>query len=159
MLPALAFSFTLTFTVFPAVIQDTSYKFMSGWEKEDSYFILMTLTLFNVSDTVGRYAASVSCMQLGRPVTLLLAYLRGLFLITILLTAFEVGPDWLFNSDWWKILSESAFAFTNGWLTSLCIILAPMCVQEKERGGIGALISPVLLGGICLGTLIALPME
>ena len=62
LLPALAFSFTLTFTVFPAVIQDTSYKFMSGWEKEDSYFILMTLTLFNVWDTVGRYAASVSCM-------------------------------------------------------------------------------------------------
>ena len=52
----------MTFTVFPAVIQDTSYKFMSGWEKEDSYFILMTLTLFNVWDTVGRYAASVSCM-------------------------------------------------------------------------------------------------
>ena len=62
LLPALAFSFTLTFTVFPAVIQDTSYKFMADWKEEDSYFILMTLTLFNVWDTVGRYAASVSCM-------------------------------------------------------------------------------------------------
>ena len=58
----MAYSFLLTFIVFPGVIQDTNFRFMADWKNEDSYFVLATLTLFNVWDTVGRYSASVSCM-------------------------------------------------------------------------------------------------
>ena len=56
-MPALFFGFTLTFTVFPGVVQDTHFDFMSSWNDEDSYFILNTLALFNVWDTIGRYSA------------------------------------------------------------------------------------------------------
>ena len=122
LLTALAFAFTLTFIVFPAVVQDTALKFMGGWKNEDSWFNLFTLTLFNIWDTVGRSAASVTCMNLPRKMTLILNYARIIFVLTFLLTAFEVGPSWLFYSDWFILLNLSLFAFTNGWLSSLCVI-------------------------------------
>lgn len=159
LLPALAFGFALTFTVFPGVYQDTDFNFMNGWQEEESYFVLTTLTLFNVFDTMGRYSASVSCLQVNRVMTLVLSYARLIFVLTIMLTAFEVGPSWLFVSDWFKIVNMSAFAYTNGWLSSLCIILAPGCVADSEKGNVGSLISPMILGGILLGTVLALPMK
>ena len=125
LLPALFYAFTLTFIVFPGVVQDTNFKFMDGWQNEDSYFILTTLTIFNIWDTIGRTAAGIKCMSLSRKATVCLNYARTIFIATFLLTAFEVGPAWLFYSDWFKLVNMSLFAFTNGWLSSLCCIMAP----------------------------------
>lgn len=98
---------------------------MNNWNNEESWFVLSTLTLFNIWDTVGRSAASWKCMQLNRKWTLALNYLRTIFLPIIFMIAFEVGPSWLLNSDWFKLFNLSLFAFTNGWLSSLCVIMAP----------------------------------
>ena len=95
---------------------------MSSWKKEESWFVLMTLTLFNIWDTIGRTVAGFKCMQLSRKVTVCLNYARTIFLVTFLLTAFEVGPSWLFYSDWFKFVNMSLFAFSNGWWSSLCVI-------------------------------------
>ena len=88
LLYALFFAFTLTFIVFPAVEQDTNFEFMADWDNEESWFILSTLTLFNIWDTVGRYSAGISCMQLSRMPTLVLNYSRSIFAVFFLLTAF-----------------------------------------------------------------------
>ena len=88
LLPALGYAFTLTFVVFPGVVQDTRFGFLRGWKSEESWFILLTLTLFNVCDTIGRSAAGYSCLSISRRATLVLNYARTLFLATFLLTAF-----------------------------------------------------------------------
>ena len=129
LLPALFYAFCLTFVVFPGVYQDTEFKFMDGWHNEDSYFVLTTLTIFNIWDTVGRTSAGCSCMNISRRTVVILNYARTLFVATFLLTAFEVGPSWLFYSDWFKLINMSLFAFFNGYLTSLCCIQAPDSVQ------------------------------
>lgn len=125
LLPALAYCFAITMIVFPGMMQDTGFRFMGGWSNEESWFVLTTLTLFNIFDTIGRSAASWKCMQLTRKTLLWSNYLRTLMIPIIFLIAFEVGPSWLLNSDWFKILNMSLFAFTNGWLSSLCIIITP----------------------------------
>jgi len=61
LLPALFCSFVITFIVFPGVVQDTSLRFLSGNSNEESYFVLTTLTLFNILDTIGRYVAGTTC--------------------------------------------------------------------------------------------------
>ena len=132
---------------------------MSGWHDEDSYFVLATLTIFNIWDTIGRTAAGCSCMSISRRMTVILNYLRTVFVATFLLTAFEVGPSWLFYADWFKLVNMSLFAFFNGYLTSLCCIKAPDSVQQCERGDIGALVNPVVVSGILLGSILAIPME
>ena len=128
LLPALAYSFTLTFIVFPGLVQDTDLKFIKGWKNEDSWFVLVTLTEFNVFDTIGRSAAGWSCMNISRKATLIFNYIRTLFLVTFLLVAFEVEPTWLFCSDWFKLTNLALFAFSNGYFTSLCCIKAPAFV-------------------------------
>ena len=140
------------------MLQDTSFRFMHGWDNEESWFILLTLTLFNVGDTIGRSAASWKCMKLSRKMTLWLNYLRTLFVPIIFLIAFEVGPDWLFNSDWFKLVNLFFFAFTNGWLSSLCVIMTPDYVKQSERGEIGTLINPSIVGGILVGCILAVPL-
>ena len=132
---------------------------MNNWNNEESWFVLSTLTLFNIWDTVGRSAASWKCMQLSRKWTLALNYLRTIFLPIIFMIAFEVGPSWLLNSDWFKLFNLSLFAFTNGWLSSLCVIMAPDYVKQSERGDIGALINPSIVGGILLGCILAVPLQ
>lgn len=88
----------------------------------------------------------------------MLGYLRTLFIIPCLLIAFEVGPDWLFNSDWFKLLNLSLIAFTNGWLSSVICIKTPECVSQDKRGDVGVLINPAIVGGIFLGSIVAVPM-
>ena len=61
LLPALFCSFVITFTVYPGVVQDTSLRFLSGTSDEESYFVLTTLTLFNIFDTIGRYVGGTTC--------------------------------------------------------------------------------------------------
>ena len=132
---------------------------MSSWEDEASFFNLFTLTLFNIFDTIGRFSASVKCMKLSRKASLWLNYLRSFFLITFMLVAFEIGPEWLFCSDWFKLLNMSLFAFTNGWLSSICIILTPEYIKQGDLGEIGGLFNVAIVGGITIGTVLAICIE
>ena len=158
LLPALAYCFAVTLTVFPGMVQDTKFRFMDGWENVESWFVLTTLTLYNVFDTVGRWVASWKCMKLSRKTSLWCIYLRTFFIPVIFLVAFEVGPSWLLNTDCFKILNLILFAFTNGWLSSLCVIMTPEYVKQGERGEIGALINPSMSVGILIGTVLAVPL-
>ena len=102
--------------------------------------------------------AGLTCVKISRRTTLILNYARVFLIVMFILIAFEVGPDWLFLSDWFKLTNLALFAFSNGWQTSLCAINAPEYVQQSERGDVGALINPAIVGGILAGSLLAIPM-
>ena len=74
-------------------------------------------------------AANIKRMQLKRKTTLLLLYSRTAFLPIILAIAFECWPKFIFTTDWFKLLNLVVFAFTNGWLSSLCVIMTPEYVR------------------------------
>lgn len=59
-LGAITFIFTLTFIVYPGVALHTSFKFMDGVDPNAraAWSPLIFLSIFNVCDTFGRWAAA-----------------------------------------------------------------------------------------------------
>jgi len=159
---ALLFIFIITFVFFPGIVDRTYLKWMhnGNWTNELSWFQLFMLLNFNVSDTIGRTLAGTSCCAgVGRNPTLCGSYTRVLFFITYFLIMFEVGPSYLFISDWFKILNTFFFGFTNGFLSTRCAILAPGVVSETYRQETGSMIGSIISIGILMGSIIAIPME
>ena len=70
-------------------------------------------------------------------------------------------PTWLLGADWFKLLNFAIFAFSNGYLSSLCSIKAPEVVKTgAERGQVGAFIGVAKLLGILIGSILAVvPMK
>ena len=134
LLLALLFVFVVTFTVFPGVTDHSYLVFMLNLKNQLSWFNLFMTTVFNVMDTVGRKLGGVKSFDLeGRSIKIW-SIARVLFVFTFILVAFEVGPMWLFNSTWFKIVNMMAFAFTNGYVSTLCAVKAPGTVPIEQRG-------------------------
>jgi len=159
LLSALCYVFLLTFLVFPGLSTAVPLSFLSGKPGALAWLSLVILTAFNVMDTCGRYLAGVACMNLSRKTTVCLSYLRTAQLALFVLTLFQVGPDWLFGTDAFKLINFALFAFLNGYLSSLCSIKAPKVVASgAERGNVGAFIGVAKLLGILIGSLLAIPL-
>ena len=90
---------------------------------------------------------------------MLFSGLRSLFILPFLLIAFEVGPDWLFNADWFKLANFCYFSFTNGHIGSLCAIKAPQTVETAKRGQIGSFVGITICLGILTGSICAVGMS
>jgi hypothetical protein len=160
LLSALCYTFLLTFVVFPGLSTAVPLNFLTGKPGALAWLSLVILTAFNVMDTLGRYLAGLPSMNLSRKTTLLLSYLRTVQLALFLLTLFEVGPMWLFGTDGFKLANFALFAFSNGYLSSLCSIEAPKVVSSgTERGNVGAFIGVAKLMGILIGSMLAIPLK
>lgn len=125
LLYAMMWVFTMTFIVFPGVMDTTYYNFMTGMNNEISWFFLLNSTIFNVFDTIGRKAGGSPKFNWAPKTIKIISYSRIIWLATFLLVAFQVGPAWLFNSDWFKVVNIMAFSITNGFVATLCAVKAP----------------------------------
>lgn len=94
----------------------------------------MMNTIFSIFDSVGRKMGGTKMFDLNSISVKIGAVLRIIFIGTFYLIAFEIGPNWLFVSDWFIILNMVLFAFTNGYYSTLCCCKAPMTVSEEKRG-------------------------
>lgn len=155
LLTALCFIFLLTFVVFPGLAIACPLSFLTDRPGSLAWLNLVILTAFNVFDTLGRYLAGVT--SLSRVKTIVLSYLRSVQMALFLLSAFEVG---FFATDGFKLVNFSIFAFSNGYLSSLCSIKAPDVVKTGEqRGSVGAFIGVTKLLGILVGSTLAIPLK
>lgn len=84
--------------------------------------------------------------------------LRTLFLVTMLLIAFDVPPAGLFSSSWFIILNLMLFAFTNGYISTLCSVKAPATVEGEAMGMVGGFIGIFISTGIVIGSILAFAM-
>lgn len=128
------FVFILTFTVFPAVSFDAKLKMLSSLGNSEGWFVLMMNTIFSVFDTVGRKMGGSKFFDLGVFGVKTLSFIRILFVATFYLIAFQVGPSWMFVSDWFIILNMVLFAFTNGYVSTLCCCKGPAQVEDEFKG-------------------------
>lgn len=103
MLFSLLWIFMMTFIVFPSVSNASSVKFLYGHKQFFSWYNLLFSFIFNVADTIGRKLAAVPALDMSATKVKVGSGLRIIFWVTFFLTAFEVGPEWLFYSDWFKI--------------------------------------------------------
>lgn len=125
LLYALIFVFILTFICYPGLASANTIKFMEDWTNYPSWHFLFVQTIFNLFDTVGRYAGGVPAMLLSNMTIKIASLARTVFLVTMLLITFDVPPAGLFSSTWFIIINIMFFALTNGYISTLCSVKAP----------------------------------
>jgi Nucleoside transporter len=91
------------------------------------------VTIFNVFDTVGRYFGGIEAFTIQNKWVNYNSYARVVFIATFLLTDFVAPPTWLWDADWFKITNLVLFAFSNGYIGTLCAVKAPGTVEESRR--------------------------
>lgn len=116
----------------------------------------MMNTIFSIFDTVGRKMGGWKSFDISIKSIKVVTAGRIIFVGSFYLIAFQVGPDWLFISDWFCILNMVLFSFSNGYTSTLCAVKAPSQVPEEKAGQVGAFVGTTLTLGILLGSLVAL---
>ena len=81
--------------------------------------------------------------------------LRSVFVFTSIMIAFNQAPDWLFCSDWFRLINMALFAFTNGHASTLCMCFGPERVDDEDKELAGFVMGFSLCGGIFFGALLA----
>ncbi|KAJ8387285.1 hypothetical protein AAFF_G00157810 [Aldrovandia affinis] len=151
---SVCFIFAITIGTFPAVTVDVKSiaDADSTWGK---YFISVSCFLvFNVMDWAGRSLTAV-CMWPGKDSRLLpiLVVMRVVFVPLFMLC--NVRPRTftpvVFEHDAWYILFMVLFAFSNGYLASLCMCFGPKKVPPHESETAGAVMAFFLSLGLALG--------
>ena len=81
-----------------------------------------------------------------------------IFIATFLLTDFAAPPTWIWGADWFKVLNLVLFAFTNGYLGTLCAVKAPGTVKKSHRAIVGAYIGTSISIGVLIGCILQVGM-
>lgn len=160
LLYAISFVFGLTLFLFPGTTSDTEFNFILklNLPNPESWYQLLVVFIFNVFDTVGRWFGGLKYFDLKIRDVKIGTYARVMFIVTFLLTDFEAPPQWIWNVDWFKVLNLVLFAFTNGYLGTLCAVKAPGTVKESRRAIVGAYIGTSISIGILIGSILQLGM-
>lgn len=146
--------FTVTIGIFPAVLADVQST-IAGKGKWSLYFIPVACFLFfNVFDWAGR-SLTAACMWPGQDSKLLplMIVLRLVFIPLFMLC--NVHPRFympvFFEHDAWYIVFMIIFAFSNGYLASLCMCFGPKKVLPYEAETAGSIMAFFLSLGLALG--------
>ena len=146
--------FLVTFSVFPGLTNKTTLTFID--DKNYAWLVLTMVITFNLFDTIGRYSAGYSMLQIPKIALLILIYCRVVFIGTFYLVSWKSQPHFIFASDWFKLLNMALFALTNGYCTTLGSVYAPAEGKDDEKEQIGTLIGLNLGTGILGGAFVAL---
>ncbi|XP_053271526.1 equilibrative nucleoside transporter 1 [Pleuronectes platessa] len=151
---SVCFTFTVTIGTFPAITADTSSTLDIG-ESWGRYFIpVCCFLLFNLCDWSGRSLTAV-CLWPKKDSVLLpvLIVCRVVFVPLFMLC--NVQPRLhlpvYFHHDGFFIAFMIIFAFSNGYLASLCMCYGPKNVLPHEAETAGAIMAFFLSLGLALG--------
>ncbi|CAI5678717.1 unnamed protein product [Oreochromis niloticus] len=151
---SVCFTFTVTIGTFPAVTADTKSTLSDGgsW---DQYFIPVScFLLFNLFDWGGRSLTAI-LMWPGKDSVILPASIGCRLVFIPLFMLCNVHPraylPVVFHHDCFFILFMILFAFSNGYLASLCMCYGPKNVLPHEAETAGAIMAFFLSLGLALG--------
>ncbi|XP_029906933.1 equilibrative nucleoside transporter 1-like [Myripristis murdjan] len=151
---SVCFTFTVTIGTFPAVTADVKSTIADGGSWELYFIPVSCFLLFNLCDWAGRSLTAV-CTWPGRDSLLLPALIGGRLVFVPLFMLCNVQPRFTlpvyFHHDAWFILFMLLFAFSNGYLASLCMCFGPKKVLPHEAETAGAIMAFFLSLGLALG--------
>lgn len=136
---SVCFAFTITIGTFPAVTVDVKSTIADGGTWELYFIPVCCFLLFNLSDWVGRSLTAV-CMWPGKDSKLVPILLVARVIFVPLFMLCNVQPRYnlpiFFEHDAWFIVFMIVFAFSNGYLASLCMCFGPkkVAVHGAEIG-------------------------
>ncbi|XP_023838904.2 equilibrative nucleoside transporter 1 [Salvelinus sp. IW2-2015] len=151
---SVCFAFTITIGIFPAVTVDVKSTIADGGTWELYFIPVCCFLLFNLSDWVGRSLTAV-CMWPGKDSKLVPILLVARVIFVPLFMLCNVQPRYnlpiFFEHDAWFIVFMIGFAFSNGYLASLCMCFGPKKVAAHEAETAGAIMAFFLSLGLALG--------
>lgn len=156
---SVCFIFTVTIGLFPAVTAEVESSIAGTSPWKNRYFIPVACFLnFNVFDWLGRSLTAI-CMWPGQDSRWLpvLVACRVVFIPLLMLCNVKQHhylPS-LFKHDVWFITFMAAFAFSNGYLASLCMCFGPKKVKPAEAETAGNIMSFFLCLGLALGAVLS----
>lgn len=156
---SVCFIFTVTIGLFPAVTAEVESSIAGTSPWKNCYFIPVACFLnFNVFDWLGRSLTAI-CMWPGQDSRWLpvLVACRVVFIPLLMLCNVKQHhylPS-LFKHDVWFITFMAAFAFSNGYLASLCMCFGPKKVKPAEAETAGNIMSFFLCLGLALGAVLS----
>ncbi|XP_071075739.1 equilibrative nucleoside transporter 1 isoform X2 [Desmodus rotundus] len=126
---------------------------------KENYFIPVSCFLtFNVFDWLGRSLTAIS-MWPGKDSLWLPSLVLARLVFVPLLLLCNVYPRQhlpvFFEHDAWFIIFMAAFAFSNGYLASLCMCFGPKKVKPAEAETAGAIMAFFLCLGLALGAVVS----
>ena len=122
--------FVVTFVVFPGVFLFSHFKFMQDNDKTQSWYSLIVILIFNVLDTTGRKLGGI--VTIPSYLVYILSFARIVFIWTsISIVTGQKADEGIMQTDTFKIINLVLFSFTNGFVSTLCSIQAPMQVKEN----------------------------
>ncbi|KAG7999770.1 Equilibrative nucleoside transporter 1, partial [Nibea albiflora] len=151
---SVCFTFTITIGMFPAITADTKSTIADegSW---DQYFIPVScFLLFNLCDWGGRSLTAV-CMWPQKDSLLLPVSIMCRLVFIPLFMLCNVHPRLhlpvFFHHDGWFIFFMVLFAFSNGYLASLCMCFGPKNVLPHEAETAGTIMAFFLSLGLASG--------
>ncbi|KAK1798476.1 hypothetical protein P4O66_006779 [Electrophorus voltai] len=151
---SVCFAFIITIGLFPAVTVDVKSSIANGGPWELYFIPVSCFLLFNLCDWAGRSLTAV-CMWPGKDSRLLPALLLLRVLFVPLFMLCNVQPRYnlsvVFAHDAWFIIFMIIFAFSNGYLVSLCMCYGPKKVAANEAETAGAIMAFFVSLGLALG--------
>ncbi|XP_066930535.1 equilibrative nucleoside transporter 3-like [Clytia hemisphaerica] len=153
--------YTITIGLMPAILCDIkSVDSDNGSAITNKYFSALTgFLIFNVGDLSGR-VVSGNVVLVGKkgPWLPLLCFSRILFIPLFGLCNYQPRRYFpvVFSNDLYPILFNVFFAFSNGYLTSLCMMYGPQLVEPNLMETAGATMQLFLNIGTGLGAVLSI---
>ncbi|XP_054460240.1 equilibrative nucleoside transporter 1-like [Anoplopoma fimbria] len=148
------FTFTVTIGTFPAITADTRSSLADGRSWEQFFIPVCCFLLFNLCDWAGRSLTAVCTWPRKDSMVLPVSVVCRLIFVPLFMLC-NVQPRQhlpiFFHHDGWFIFFMVLFAFSNGYLASLCMCFGPKNVLPHEAETAGAIMAFFLSLGLALG--------
>ncbi|KAF8669239.1 hypothetical protein HU200_051571 [Digitaria exilis] len=132
--------YILTLSIFPGFLaEDTGSHSLGSW------YALVLIASFNVSDLIGRYLPLIEQIKLTSRKGLLIAVISRFLLIPAFYYTAKYGDQG------WMIMLTSLLGLSNGHLTVCVLTEAPKGYKGPEQNALGNLLVLFLLAGIFIG--------
>ncbi|MCO5567040.1 hypothetical protein L7F22_020725 [Adiantum nelumboides] len=144
---ALAFVYVVTLSIFPGhITEDLHSSYFGDW-----YAVILTLA-YNLFDFIGKFLPGSSKFMIQNKLFAIGGSLaRALFYLLFYLCLH--GPSF-FQSDAIVIMSTCLLGFSNGYLTTVLMIIAPKSVPIEEAEVTGFLMVMFLILGLATGSIL-----
>ena len=158
--------FVITLSLFPAVLTNIrSVSYHSNMPEEhpwsDCLFIpLICFLVFNTSDFTGRVIPQWIMWPTNKYIILVLSISRIVF-VPLLLTCNHKGSNngiILFKSDIYPIAFNALMGLSNGYLATMCMVLAPQSVHSENAERASTVMSLFLNSGLTIGAFLSFAM-
>lgn len=158
--------FAVTLSLFPAVLTNIySVSYHSDKPEEHPWsnclFIpLMCFLIFNTSDLTGRVIPQWIMWPKNKYIILILSISRIVF-IPLFLTCNHKGSNSelvLFKSDIYPITFNALMGLSNGYLATMCMVLAPQSVDSRNAERASTIMSLFLNTGLTFGAFLSFIM-